>query len=735
MAENEILFRIKVVDEGGKLAALDAEIMQLTKARDELAKKMKAGNKLTAEEAKEYERLTRELVAVKNERRDMQKALENETKASQLNEKSLAAMRIQLSNLRKEFDKLDPASEKSKNLGLQINKLQTSINEADFSTKNFKGNVGNYSNSIMDALNKTGIFSGQLSNLGGVVNGLMSKIGGGAMGAGAGLVGSIGALGAGMIALPIAAVMGGFKMMKGYFESTEQRAIELQSSLTGLRGVLDDLRASTFNLIEKSGLPNFLENLTQSFVGQFGGKKAEIRYLTRQSLEGARLEAIEQLKDLDVEYAKSEIRIQQLRTQAKQKDKYTTEEREAFLDEALQIEKDYTEKRVNFLTTIADKTEALWVMNGKKDKQEDAMQAARKAQYEAESAYYTNTRRMESELSTFRLEETRSREETFKKQREATLKETELYRQQQQNNEEILSQMRAGWDEEFKNLQLYENETDRYLQKIKEESDRANRIKGMRAGMGEEEIVEPETDALLSTIQTYDQLQQKIKTHRLSYAELRKEINKTAMTEQQAADMRMLLADEEARRRVEGTKMMVDMGTQLFREGTMGYKIFATAQATMATYTAATKALAEFTGFTRFAMAAMIIAQGLKNVAEINEVKFQKGGVLEGASHAQGGIPIRIAGRQIVEAEGGEIIVNKNIWTRPDYVQKISEMNYRTGGKRFAAGGVLPSEELDFERIVDTIVNKIAAIPVVVSERDISSTQRKVLVTNSLGKI
>ena len=735
MAENEILFRIKVVDEGGKLAALDAEIMQLTKARDELAKKMKAGNKLTAEEAKEYERLTRELVAVKNERRDMQKALENETKASQLNEKSLAAMRIQLSNLRKEFDKLDPASEKSKNLGLQINKLQTSINEADFSTKNFRGNVGNYSNSIMDALNKTGIFSGQLSNLGGVVNGLMSKIGGGSMGAGAGLVGSIGALGAGMIALPIAAVIGGFKMMKGYFESTEARSIELQASLTGLKGVMDDLKTSTHNFIEKSGFDKFLGNLTQSFVGRFGGKKAEIRYLTREALEGARLEAIEQLKDLDVEYAKSEIRIQQLRTQAKQKDKYDTEERTKFLEEALQIEKDYTEKRVNFLTTIADKTEALWEMNGKKDKEEDAMQAARKAQYEAESAYYTNTRRMESELSTFRLEETRSREETFKKQREATLKETELYRQQQQVTEEILAGMRAGWDEEFKNLQLYENKTDRYLQKIKEESDRANRIRGMRALMGEEEIVEPETEALLSTIQTYDQLQQKIKTHRLSYAELRKEINKTTMNEQQAAEMRMLLADKEAENKTEGTKMMVDMGTQLFREGTMAYKIFATAEATMATYTAATKALAEFKGFMKFAMAAMIIAKGLKNVAEINKVKFQKGGILDGPSHAQGGIPIRIAGRQIVEAEGGEIIVNKNIWTRPDYVQKISEMNYRTGGKRFAAGGVLPSEELDFEQIVDTIVNKIAAIPVVVSERDISSTQRKVLVTNNLGKI
>ena len=735
MAENEILFRIKVVDEGGKLAALDAEIMQLTKARDELSKKMKAGNKLTADEAKEYERLTRELVAVKNERRDMQKALENETKASQLNEKSLAAMRIQLSNLRKEFDKLDPASEKSKNLALQINELQTSINEADFSTKNFRGNVGNYLNSIMDALNKTGIFSEQLSNLGGVVNGLMSKIGGGSMGGAAGLVGSIGALGAGMIALPIAAVIGGFKMMKGYFESTEQRAIKLKSSLTGLRGVLDDLSASTFNLIEKSGSPNFLENLTQSFVGQFGGKKAEIRYLTRQSLEGARLEAIEQLKDLDVEYAKSEIRIQQLRVQAKQKDKYNLDERTKFLEEAINAEKSYTERRVNLLKTIADSAEELYKMSGKREKKEDEMQAARKAQYEAESAFYRETRRMQTELSTFRLEETRSRDEVFKKQREAKLKETELYRQQQQATEEILAGMRAGWDEEFKNLQLYENKTDRYLQKIKEESDRANRIRGMRAAMGEEEIVEPETDALLSTIQTYDQLQQKIKTRRLSYAELRKEINKTAMTEQQAAEMKMFLIEEEKISRVEATKMIVGMGTQLFEEGTMGYKIFSTAQATMATYEAANKALAAAPVPFNIALAAMIIAQGLANVAKINEVKFQKGGVLEGASHAEGGIPIRVAGRQIIEAEGGEIIVNKNIWTRPDYVQKISEMNYRTGGKRFAAGGVLPSEELDFERIVDTIVNKIAAIPVVVSERDISSTQRKVLVTNNLGKI
>ena len=350
MAENEILFRIKVVDEGGKLAALDSEIAKLSRARDELSKKIKAGNQLTAEEAREYDKLTRELTAVRNQRREMQKTLERETKAAQLNEKSLAAMRLKLSELRKEFDKLDPASEKSKNLGLQINKLQTSINEADFSTKNFRGNVGNYSNSIMDALGKTGIFSGQLSNLGGVVNGLMSKIGGGAMGAGAGLVGSIGALGAGMIALPIAAVIGGFKVMKDYFSSTAERAIELKSTLTGLKGIFDDLKTSMNRAIEESGFDKFLERFAQGWVRRNLGRKAEARYLTRKELEEERLTPQRQLKFLETEYAKSQIRIEQLRTQAKQKDKYTTEEREAFLDEAIKIEKNYTEKRVTLLT-------------------------------------------------------------------------------------------------------------------------------------------------------------------------------------------------------------------------------------------------------------------------------------------------------------------------------------------------------------------------------------------------
>jgi DNA repair exonuclease SbcCD ATPase subunit len=74
--------------------------------------------------------------------------------------------------------------------------------------------------------------------------------------------------------------------------------------------------------------------------------------------------------------------------------------------------------------------------------------------------------------------------------------------------------------------------------------------------------------------------------------------------------------------------------------------------------------------------------------AKGGKVPFNTGGVIEGASHANGGVPF-VAGGQMMEAEGGELIVNKNIWSRPDFVDSISAMNAATGGVRFAEGGVV----------------------------------------------
>lgn len=116
---------------------------------------------------------------------------------------------------------------------------------------------------------------------------------------------------------------------------------------------------------------------------------------------------------------------------------------------------------------------------------------------------------------------------------------------------------------------------------------------------------------------------------------------------------------------------------------------------------AVTQAIAQFgpppspAGIAGIAAAALTTAIQVASItkqkyAEGGVIPFAEGGMITGALHNNGGVPFSVGG-QMMEAEGGELIVNRNIWSRPDLVRSISEMNAMTGGKRFfAAGGVVP---------------------------------------------
>lgn len=75
----------------------------------------------------------------------------------------------------------------------------------------------------------------------------------------------------------------------------------------------------------------------------------------------------------------------------------------------------------------------------------------------------------------------------------------------------------------------------------------------------------------------------------------------------------------------------------------------------------------------------------------VKNAKFEKGGLLdgaifEGASHANGGVKFASGGR-IMEAEGGEAIINKR--STAMFKPILSALNVAGGGKKFADGGVL----------------------------------------------
>ena len=127
---------------------------------------------------------------------------------------------------------------------------------------------------------------------------------------------------------------------------------------------------------------------------------------------------------------------------------------------------------------------------------------------------------------------------------------------------------------------------------------------------------------------------------------------------------------------------------------------------------------------------------------------YAKGGLLEGPSHAQGGIPIPGTG---IEVEGKEYVIRKSS-TAPnievlDYINKSQRklnlddfIEFYSSGKlkknivqmsprsRFADGGTIPTLRTDIDindRLIDSF-DRYSNRPVVVSVQDINSRQKAV---------
>src|SRR5574343_301467 len=139
------------------------------------------------------------------------------------------------------------------------------------------------------------------------------------------------------------------------------------------------------------------------------------------------------------------------------------------------------------------------------------------------------------------------------------------------------------------------------------------------------------------------------------------------------------------------------MSTLLGEQSAIG-KAFAVVQATINTYLGATKALATG-GILGIAQAAIVIAFGMKQVATIAKQKdpdtkvntsvkkYAKGGQIYGRSHAQGGVTFRGDNGQVFEAEGGEnVYIMKK--TASAEINALSALNEAHGGNSFGTSGL-----------------------------------------------
>jgi chromosome segregation ATPase len=168
------------------------------------------------------------------------------------------------------------------------------------------------------------------------------------------------------------------------------------------------------------------------------------------------------------------------------------------------------------------------------------------------------------------------------------------------------------------------------------------------------------------------------------------------------------------------------------------------AQATASTALAVTNALAVQPWFLGVALAAVAAAMGAVQIATIAKQKFADGGIIQGNSHAQGGV--KVLGGQ-AEVEGGEFITNKVTTSKNADVLTFINSNkrkldlsdfvefYSTGSKSyskspktiFADGGQLPTMKAPEINVKDVVNNNNQDNrPIYVSVTEIENVQNKV---------
>ena len=270
-----------------------------------------------------------------------------------------------------------------------------------------------------------------------------------------------------------------------------------------------------------------------------------------------------------------------------------------------------------------------------------------------------------------------------------------------------LQELRQGYDEKAKELSKQQSEIDKEEKKAQQELDFQDKLLTLQEqGATQWEIEEEQMRQ--NHEQEREALNELLASNQVSQEEYNKRLS--ILNRKQSQD------EINLKRKTEESKLQLALGAlsqakQLFGEHTAVGKAAAVAEAMINTYLGITKALSAYPPPYNAIMAGVTGAMGMLNVKKIMEtnVKYEKGGILRGKSHNEGGIPFTVAGRGGFEAEGGEFLVNKKA-TRKN-LPLLNFLNSDTSNGSYnpvymQAGGVikqLPEMKIDYTEITKAV--------------------------------
>lgn len=204
------------------------------------------------------------------------------------------------------------------------------------------------------------------------------------------------------------------------------------------------------------------------------------------------------------------------------------------------------------------------------------------------------------------------------------------------------------------------------------------------------------------------------------------ELKTVTLTEEQkreqariTAQIKQELADQE----LANIEFVTGAAAGLFRENTIAYKVLASAQAAISTYAGAARALSDYAAPYSYIVAGLTIAEGLVNVAQINDIEFAEGGFTGvGGKYEPAGI-----------VHKGEYVVPQEVVYSPAAQPHIAQLERMRG---YADGGLVTSMGTSEVNSALVMANAIKMMPTPeLSVKEVSRVQNRIKVKESIATL
>ena len=402
-------------------------------------------------------------------------------------EGSYNALSKQMSELKKAFKATNDEAERSK-LAAQINGINDQLKEMDASIGNYQRNVGNYEGAFTKGLSS---IADKFQSLGNPMK--IAKNGVNALGK------AMKALIANPIGAIIMAIVVAVKALKKGFEGSESATNSLKKAFSALQPIMNGINkiftgfANLVGKIAEKAIPALVNGVMKaadwmmSLLNKIGIVSDEKLEALRNSI-AAQKEAVEVTQDLtnreialterkrkfQVAEAKAEMEVAELRSKATDKEKYSAEERQKFLNAAIAKERAINKEKLAIAQEEYDILKKKSELTDNNAATNDELAAAEAKLYNTRREYYDKERELVSQLQAAgqelsaaekkRLEDAKKNAEKAEEVKKEELKKVEEIKKRAElslmsNTDRELKILEDKYKEEKALLEKYEQDT------------------------------------------------------------------------------------------------------------------------------------------------------------------------------------------------------------------------------------------------------------------------------------